>query len=299
MDLKQKIEEYLADDNITNHYVAIKKTTLWEEILNHTPYIPKNFARWRIWHVMNDTEKNPGCKLCGKDVNFQFDHYAICCSYKCHINLNMDRRAQTNMLRYGGKAPACSKQVQEKMQATTMKNHGVDNISKSVITKAGKVQKAWDRYGVDNVSKAPEVRAKISAYQQGLSDDQVRDIQIKTEKTAKGFRKFDMPDGRKVNIQGYEHWAIDALLENHNSIDIKVGKGHVPMIRYYDENGKYRRHFPDIFLPVHNLIIEVKSTFTYQKELLTNLKKKEAAIAHGFLYQFWVYDHKGRLVIDP
>lgn len=71
------------------------------------------------------------------------------------------------------------------------------------------------------------------------------------------------------------------------------------MIKYHDENGKFRRHFPDIFLPVHNLIIEVKSTFTYQKELLTNLKKKEAAIAHGFLYQFWVYDGKGQLVIDP
>jgi hypothetical protein len=60
-----------------------------------------------------------------------------------------------------------------------------------------------------------------------------------------------------VQIQGYENFALDYILSKGvKPKDIIVGDA-VPLIRY----GKHK-HFPDIFIPRLNRLVEVKSTFT-------------------------------------
>ena len=61
----------------------------------------------------------------------------------------------------GKKAAQCPS-VLKKMQATTLLNHGVTNISSSKKTKATKKKKALAKYGVDNVSKASAVKTVIA-----------------------------------------------------------------------------------------------------------------------------------------
>jgi hypothetical protein len=45
---------------------------------------------------------------------------------------------------------------------------------------------------------------------------------------------------------------------------------HPELIINYILDGKERKHYPDIFIPKENLIIEVKSKFTYFKYVAKN-----------------------------
>jgi hypothetical protein len=52
-------------------------------------------------------------------------------------------------------------------------------------------------------------------------------------------------------------------------------------------------YFPDIFIPVENKIIEVKSTWTFNKKNQIVIAKCKACILSGFNIEVWIYDHKG------
>jgi DNA repair protein RadC len=104
-----------------------------------------------------------------------------------------------------------------------------------------------------------------------------------------------MPSGKIIKIQGYEHHAINKLLnENINENDIIIGSKNVPEIWYYDScKNKKRRHFVDIYLSGKNKCIEVKSTWTFNINKDIVFSKQQAAKDLGYLYEIWVYDKDG------
>jgi hypothetical protein len=60
----------------------------------------------------------------------------------------------------------------------------------------------------------------------------------------------------------------------------------MPEIWYYTNDTKKHRYFPDIFIPSQNLIIEVKSTWTYVKAAESLPLKKQACIDKGYNFQY-------------
>jgi hypothetical protein len=56
-------------------------------------------------------------------------------------------------------------------------------------------------------------------------------------------------------------------------------------IRYFYD-GKTRSYFPDFYYRPLNLIIEIKSTYTYESNIDKNLAKRNAAIKAGFDFIF-------------
>lgn len=86
-----------------------------------------------------------------------------------------------------------------------------------------------------------------------------------------------------VALQGYEPIVATYLEECGKLVaqDIIAGKGDVPHIRY-DYEGKLRTYFPDFYLPNHNLLIEVKSTYTYEKNEEQTNAKCAACLASGY-----------------
>ena len=77
----------------------------------------------------------------------------------------------------------------------------------------------------------------------------------------------------------YEKDFINYCIEHE--IEIENFKGSVD---YFFE-GKQRKYFPD-FLVRKNLVVEVKSSYTYELEKDQNEAKKEATISSGFNFQF-------------
>jgi hypothetical protein len=98
-------------------------------------------------------------------------------------------------------------------------------------------------------------------------------------------------------IQGFENFALDDLLhkENISEIDIINERTKVPEIWYEDEKSELKRHYVDFFIPSQNRCIEIKSTWTFEKNKEKVLKKQIAAKALGFNYEIRVYSPDGSI----
>jgi Uma2 family endonuclease len=93
---------------------------------------------------------------------------------------------------------------------------------------------------------------------------------------------------------GYEPFALNELVKIYKEDEIKTFGGDKPTIKFYAD-GKSRNHFTDIFIPHLNLIIEVKSTWTYSKAEEDYVHEKQAAAKEkGYRYEIWIYNQKGR-----
>lgn len=104
-------------------------------------------------------------------------------------------------------------------------------------------------------------------------------------------KKYVLPSGKEVNVQGYENYALDILLKEFNEDDILNSRTDMAIINYNFKNVN-RRYFPDIYIPKINKIIEVKSTWTYQKNLIKTLIKAIFTRKLGYEYEIWVFYNK-------
>jgi hypothetical protein len=93
-------------------------------------------------------------------------------------------------------------------------------------------------------------------------------------------------DGKEFVYQGYEDRAIKILIERGYCVD-DIDVENVPTIEYYFNNNKHY-YFPDIFLKKENKIIEVKSQFTYTKDLERNQAKFEKVKKDGYNFELMI-----------
>lgn len=124
---------------------------------------------------------------------------------------------------------------------------------------------------------------------------QLFQTQEKIRKSGRTWKEYTLPSGQVVKYQGYENLAFDDLLlemcYNEDDVDIHCHDlANVQFMYYYDE--MYRRYFPDIFLRNDNMIIEVKSRYTFQMEYEKNLAKAKCCTSMGYDFEFWIYDEK-------
>lgn len=103
------------------------------------------------------------CCICGKPFYVPKEYLAavpprLTCSKVCGAIL----RKQTNIEKYGGVAPAASKEVQEKMKATTLNRYGVEHAAQADIFKEKTRQSNLQKYGVDSHTKTDKFRENLS-----------------------------------------------------------------------------------------------------------------------------------------
>lgn len=94
-----------------------------------------------------------------------------------------------------------------------------------------------------------------------------------------GYKKYPFFD-EFVSLQGYEPIVLDSLLNDFNfgKDQVKIGKSKIPIIKY----GKNKLYFPDFYLPNQNLLIEVKSSYTFEKHKENVFEKCNASIQSGY-----------------
>jgi hypothetical protein len=103
------------------------------------------------------------------------------------------------------------------------------------------------------------------------------------------YKKYIFPSGKIVNYQGYENLALDELIKIHCENDIENNRKNIPTIKYIMRNVVYN-YYPDIYIKSQNLIIEVKSDYTYKTQIIRNILKSFAVKKSGFNFEFWIYD---------
>lgn len=70
----------------------------------------------------------------------------------------------------------------------------------------------------------------------------------------------------------------------------------MPEFLYYNEK-KYKKYYPDIYLKKENLIIEVKSTWTYKIDRNEIIIKAKTVKYNGYNFMLLVFDKDGTIVL--
>lgn len=207
-----------------------------------------------------------------------------------------NKQEATCIERYGQPNPLLCDKFQEKRKNTMILNYGVINPSENSLIQEKRKQVFIDKYGVDNPLKNKSIKDKqnatiLSKYGvENISQNQT--IQEKIQHSSLKFKEYKMPSGEIRKIQGYENLALNELLNYYSENEIKTRRKDVPRIQY-SHNEKDRYYFPDIFIPNKNLLIEVKSEYTFNINIDINYKKRDACITNGYNYEFWIYDNNG------
>jgi hypothetical protein len=311
-----------------------------------------------FYSVKHNLSTRPVCSVCGKPVSFinTISGFNKTCSQKCAANdpERNEKIKKTELKRYGGphtkneefknkirklypvkpgsfgsvehkkaikekygvdnifQAP----EIKQKIKVTFQKRYGVDNpcqvkeINDKIKTTKIRLygQNGWnpvqtkltnlERYGVDNPLKSKKIRAKIKATNlqrygvEHITQDQTifdKCMRNQLKSRSKG-KEMMLPSGKVIKYQGYENYVINYLLKNDISEDdVELERTNIPTISYFFD-GKIRRYYPDVFIKSKNMLIEVKSTYTYYKEVEKNIAKHLASKDAGFHHIIIIWD---------
>ena len=291
MSLKEKVDNYFKTSKRKRrkHYFIMLED-FWKELeyeVNRLD-IPVNWNLDRkIWHYTRGILTTPKCKSCNfNDSKWQiYKHDYGFCSQSCANRESLIKISES----LGVSNRFQLETIKEKSKNTLMVKYGVDNISKlesiklqksiTTIKNHGRPHNVGDnsilmmkKYNVKSPSHIPEVFEKIQYNR------------------FKKRHKFITPSGITINLQGFEPQVYKILLEEgYYESEIIYKKSEMPKIFYFLGNKK-KRYYPDFFIKDKNIIIEVKSKYTYEIELEKNELKERASKEMGLNYRLIIYE---------
>ena len=181
----------------------------------------------------------------------------------------VEKRNDTLIERYGGVGMA-SEELYSKMKNTNMEKYGVEYYSSTNDWYDRCVKTALEKYGKEWVSKVDSINAKQQSG--GYS-----------------YYDFEFPSGKVVRVQGYEPKVLAKLVVDYNEDDIIVGVQNIIDeigFFHYEYENETHRYYPDIYIKSENRVIEVKSTYTFNKEKEKNLLKRESVLNKNINFNF-------------
>jgi hypothetical protein len=247
------------------------------------------------------------CKICTKNKRYEkvkqnsIEKYGV--EHPQQYQEAKDKSKQTCIEKYGVECPMKSQEVKDKSKQTCIERYGA---MKSQEAKDKSKQTCLNKYGVEYAVQSQEVKDKMKttcierygvefAFQSQEAKDKFKQtcISEKQSKNAYKFKQFNFPCGNTIQVQGYEPFLLKSLVEKgYTYEDIIVKRTEVPEI-WYDKDNKLHRYYCDVYIPKINTIYEVKSTWTYEKDIEDIPLKKQSCIDAGYLFELYVYDGKG------
>lgn len=148
-----------------------------------------------------------------------------------------------------------------------------------------------EKYGVAHhlsneqvMQKRKETNIRLYGVENPL---QRKDILDKVMKSQFRLKNFTLPSGKVVKLMGFEPQVVMYLLQN-GYVEDDLVFDIIPTIAY----DRKHWYFPDIFIPKENLLVEVKSQWTYDVDLEKNTLKAEASVRAGFKHVIIIWDGK-------
>lgn len=210
--------------------------------------------------------------ISSKDEYINEDTYLDCicpCGSVCKLQYRIAHRGI-------GSCPVCQR---NKIKATCLERYGVESSFQAESVKDKIRATCIERYGVPNPQQNKEVHDRIM-------------------KARFKLKEVTLPSGLTVKVQGYEPWYIKKLIaDGVSDEDIVRAVKDVDLLNiWYESKGKQHRYYPDFYIKAKNLIIEVKSEYTYKVEEVEVMLKFEACRRDGYKVEIWVYDKSGKVV---
>lgn len=256
--------------------------------------------------VMNNQFKLNKCKReeCKNKVNH---NYYLYCSNSCQAIDKSSIRIDTYFMKTGYYHPHHNPEVIKLRAEKSLIKWGyiVPQSHPDVLAKSKRTR--LEKYGNENyvnIEQREETNLKKYGFKSCLSS---KDVINKRENTIlirygvknimhsslffnSGYKwkEYTLPSGFIIKYQGYENRYIPILIRAFGEENICFSKHLMPKIKYIS-NGKEHYYFPDFYIPSKNLIVEIKSQYTYNVSKETNDLKFKATIEAGYNLKVKIY----------
>jgi hypothetical protein len=209
-------------------------------------------------------------------------------------------KKQTNQKRYGVDYTTQSKQMMEKSKATKKERYGDENYSNPDLT-----SKSWKAKTATEIELITEKKQNTCMERYGVvSPFFLPDVRKKSAIANSIGREFALPSGKIIRVRGYEDVAITKLLEHYAEdklvLDDTLAAYNLPVFKYSDNRKHILRYYLNIYIPEETKIIEVKARWwwdgngmkKHSNRLDKNLKKRQAVLDAGFVYEVWLFEDR-------
>jgi len=280
------------------------ETKSFRELKNYGPYCSSHIKDKRYEKQRKTNKKRYGSEHLGK--------------------INQDKARKTKLDKYGKPYATQCQDVINKTKKTNNERYGCDNVFQNEEINNKIIKERKEKYGVEYHFQNPEYLKSImekTINNHASSDEilngykyptQLKKIKEKTKKTnnkrygcdnpmqnkevyeksqknmAK-IKEYKMPSGDIRKVRGYEPNAIKYLLNcNYDENDILTSAVDIPSFKYIFD-GKSHTYYPDIYIKSSNIIIEVKSPYTYRVDFSKNMCKKKSVQNTEYNFQLWIF----------
>jgi hypothetical protein len=213
----------------------------------------------------------------------------------------MNKTKETNLKKYGNKCPAKNSEINLKTIKTNLEKYGVEHAFSSEHVKEKIKVSNLEKYCVEHYAQTDDKKEKsrLTCIKKYGTDHHMQDptISEKASKNSYLMKEYKLPSGKIIKIQGYENYGLDILIneEKINEEDIITERINVPEIWYMYNDIKHR-HFVDIYIKSQLRCVEIKSTWTFEKNKEEVFIKQQSAKDLGYEYDIWVFDRDYKLV---
>lgn len=284
--------------------IITEKTTIRVNINNIRHLELKGFKNLKINEFIeidvNDLSKNSAhlinvkCDICGKEKLLKYRRYLksynnggyYSCSNSCNINKRKikytneltEKRKETCLEKYGVDSYSKTDEYKKKIKETCLKKYGVENVFQNEKIKEKIKGTCLEKYGFDNPSKSKDIKIKkeVTCLMNHGVKSPCQNISI-FEKNLKSGLKIKKFRNTELNYQG--SYELDFLNIFYDKIEIKKGL----TIKYKIKN-KTKYYHSDYYIPSVDLIVEIKSTYWYNKcKELNSIKEKNTKKYHNYI----------------
>jgi hypothetical protein len=128
--------------------------------------------------------------------------------------------------------------------------------------------------------------------------NQIPEILERNQKAQFKRKLYITPSGEEWYLQGYEIDVAPRLIQEYGEKNITSDIKKVPRIPWTDEDGKEHRYYCDFYVESLKLIIEVKSTWTAQKNDDKIKRTRKASNELGYDFRLIVLNGRNEWVED-
>jgi len=304
-----------GEERIVKYYSYVNNIENWNKYLCN-----KCSSKYKVEKIYKTNFERYGCKFFvnpEKSKQTNLERYG--CENVSQSKIIKDKKKETNLKNWGTENVFQSEEIKniakktkkekygdehftnrEKSKQTCLKNNGVEwpTQSKKVLKIRNKNNKL--RYGVEHYTQTKEYNEKttitcLERYNNKtfLGSDICQEISKITcrrkygvdypsqnyEIHKKQFPKMKMHD-IGIKYQGtYEKDFLDLC----QKMKLNVNRGKTINFRYKNKDTIY---FSDYYLKDFNLIVEIKSWYTYKLHKDLNLVKKKSVVSQGYKFMF-------------
>jgi hypothetical protein len=234
-------------------------------------------------------QSDEGFCYCGNETKYHGFSYSKYCSNKCCMKSEETRKAISERFINNPEA------LESFRKSRIGVNNNIEKRKQTIENKCKTLGISLEEYYSTHSKKAYKSMTNVQIKKRTLKRMETIENSTGNFGGRSGYKSYNFFD-EIVSLQGYEPIVLDYMINSMNLTkqQIKVGKSNVPIINY-SEGDKQRMYFPDFYLPESNLLVEVKSKYTYNLHKENVKNKCIAALNSGYsILVFVLNKHEAR-----